>query len=44
MSNEQTKGLPPDPEEEIFEACLARPIEERAGYLDCVCAGDTALR
>jgi len=34
----------PDPEEEIFEACLARPIEERARYLDRVCAGDAALR
>jgi serine/threonine protein kinase/WD40 repeat protein len=29
---------------EIFEACLARPIEERAGYLDQVCAGDVDLR
>src|SRR5580658_9629780 len=44
MSEEPTKGRPPDPEEEIFEACLARPIEERAGYLDHVCAGDAALR
>jgi len=44
MSDEPTKGRPPDPEEEIFEACLARPIEERAGYLDRVCAGDAALR
>jgi tetratricopeptide (TPR) repeat protein/tRNA A-37 threonylcarbamoyl transferase component Bud32 len=44
MSDEQTKGRPPDPEEEIFEACLARPIEERAGYLDRVCVGDAALR
>ncbi|MGA2248537.1 MAG: hypothetical protein ABSH48_26530 [Verrucomicrobiota bacterium] len=44
MSDEPTKGRPPDPEEEIFEACLARPIEERARYLDQVCAGDAALR
>ena len=44
MSDEPTRGRAPDPEEEIFEACLARPIEERAGYLDRVCAGDAALR
>ncbi|MGC9942821.1 MAG: tetratricopeptide repeat protein [Verrucomicrobiota bacterium] len=44
MSDEPTKGRPPDPEEEIFEACLARPIEERAVYLEQVCAGDAALR
>ena len=44
MSDESTKGRPPDPEEEIFEACLARPLEERAGYLNQVCAGDAALR
>jgi len=44
MSKEPTKDRPPDPEEEIFEGCLARPIEERARYLDEVCAGDAALR
>ena len=44
MSDESTTGRPPDPEEEIFESCLARPIEERARYLDQVCAGDAALR
>jgi hypothetical protein len=44
MDDEPTKGRPPAPEEEIFEACLARPIEERARYLDRVCAGDAALR
>jgi serine/threonine protein kinase len=44
MSDEPTRGRAPDPEEEIFEACLARPIEERARYLDQVCAGDAALR
>jgi WD40 repeat protein/serine/threonine protein kinase len=44
MSEQPSKGRPRDPEEEIVEACLARPIEERAGYLDRVCAGDAALR
>jgi serine/threonine protein kinase/tetratricopeptide (TPR) repeat protein len=44
MRDEATQGRPPDPEEEIFAACLARPIEERARYLDQVCAGDAALR
>jgi serine/threonine protein kinase/tetratricopeptide (TPR) repeat protein len=44
MSDEPTKGRPPDPEEEIFEACLARPVEERAAYLEQVCAGDAVLR
>jgi tetratricopeptide (TPR) repeat protein/tRNA A-37 threonylcarbamoyl transferase component Bud32 len=44
MSDEPTKGRTHDPEEEIFAACLARPIEERARYLDQVCAGDAALR
>src|SRR5271170_6873739 len=44
MSDELTKGRPADPEEEIFEACLARPIEERAAYLEQVCAGNAALR
>ena len=44
MSDEPTRGRPPAPEEEIFAACLARPIEERAAYLDRVCAGDAALR
>jgi serine/threonine protein kinase/WD40 repeat protein len=44
MSDEPTRDRAPDPEEEIFEACLARPIEERARYLDQVCAGDAALR
>ena len=44
MSDEPTRGRAPNPEEEIFEACLALPIEERAAYLDRVCAGDTALR
>jgi eukaryotic-like serine/threonine-protein kinase len=44
MSDEPTNGRAPDREEEIFEACLARPTEERAAYLDQACAGDAALR
>jgi len=44
MSDEPTKGRPPDPEEEIFDACLARPNAERAAYLDQACAGNAALR
>jgi hypothetical protein len=44
MSVEPPESRTPDPEEEIFEACLARPVEERAAYLDQVCAGDAALR
>jgi eukaryotic-like serine/threonine-protein kinase len=44
MSDEPTRGRAPDPEEEIFETCLALPVGERAAYLDQVCAGDAALR
>jgi serine/threonine protein kinase/WD40 repeat protein len=44
MSEEPTKSQTPDPEEEIFVACLSRPSGEREAYLDQACAGDAALR
>jgi len=37
--NESTKR-----EEEIFEAALALPPDQRAGYLDRACGGDSQLR
>jgi hypothetical protein len=40
MSEEPTKSQTPDPEEEIFVACLSRPSGEREAYLDQACAGD----
>jgi serine/threonine protein kinase len=44
MSEEPTKSQTPDPEEEIFVACLSRPSGEREAYLDQACAGDADLR